>query len=354
MRPAARSVSLGELIGRLGGELRGDPAFRVAQVAPLDSAGPEHVAFVGRDAFRSRLARSRAGAVIVSADMDAGGRNAIVAPNPYAYFVRVTALLNPDPAVAPGIHPTACVDPAAQVAASAEVGPFVTVAAGARVGDRARLGPGCIVGAYVDIGDDAWLHGRVTVYPYCSIGRRVVVNAGAVIGSDGFGGVLDEGRWLKMPHLGRVIVGDDVEIGANTTIDRGAMDDTVIGQGAKLDNQIQVGHNVRIGAHTTIAGCVGIAGSTRIGEYCVIGGAAMILGHLEIVDRVAVSTGTVVMASIDKPGRYTGIYPAAEHRAWQKSAVAVRRLASDPSTRRGRRSMATSEKKNDDDDDGHR
>lgn len=350
MRPATRSVSLGELIGRLGGELRGDPEYRVAQVAPLDSAGPDQVAFLGRDAFRSLLSRSRAGVVIVPPDTDVGERQAIVARNPYAYFVRVTALLNPDPEVVPGIHPMACVDPAADVAPSAEIGPFVAIAAGARVGERVRLGAGCVVGAHAEIGDDAWLHPRVTVYPRSRIGRRVVINAGAVIGSDGFGGVLDDGRWLKMPHLGRVVLGDDVEIGANTTIDRGAMDDTVIGQGAKLDNQIQVGHNVRIGAHTTIAGCVGIAGSTRIGEYCVIGGAAMILGHLDIADRVAVSTGTVVMASIDKPGRYTGIYPSAEHRAWQKSAVAVRRLAGD----RGRRSSTGISDKKNDEDDGHR
>lgn len=352
MRPAIRSFSLGELVDRLGGELQGDREQRVEQVAPLESAGPEHIAFLGRDAYRSVLEQSRAGAIIVSPEAVVPDRTVIRAPNPYAYFVRVAGLLNPDPALLPGIHPMACVHGAAQVAATAQIGPFVTVDEGARIGERVRLGPGCRIGAYADIGDDSWLHGGVTVYSHCRIGRRAVVNAGAVIGSDGFGGVLDQGRWLKMPHVGRVVIGDDVEIGANTTIDRGAMADTVLADGVKLDNQIQVGHNVRIGAHTTIAGCVGIAGSTRIGEYCVIGGAAMILGHLEITDRVAISTGTVVMGSIDKPGRYTGIYPAAEHRAWRKGAVAVRKLGEGEARARGR-SRRTNEAENNNDDDEH-
>lgn len=351
MRPAGRSFSLGELVDRLGGELRGSREQRVEQVAPLESAQPEHIAFLGRDAYRSVLERSRAGAIIVAPDDAAvGDRAVIVAANPYAYFVRVAGLLNPDPEPAPGIHPLACVHPGAHVAASAEIGPFVTIEDGARIGERVRLGPGCTIGAHAELGDDTWLHGRVTIYAYCKLGQRVVVNAGAVIGSDGFGGVLDQGRWLKMPHIGRVVIGDDAEIGANTTIDRGAMADTVLAEGVKLDNQIQVGHNVRIGAHTTIAGCVGIAGSTRIGEYCVIGGAAMILGHLEIADRVAISTGTVVMGSIDKPGRYTGIYPAAEHRAWRKGAVAVRKLGEGAVPRRGRGRRAHETENNNDDD----
>jgi len=353
MRPAARSFSLGELVDRLGGELLGDRAQRVEQVAPLESAGPEHIAFLGRDAYRGVLEKSRAGAVVVSLDVPVVDRTFIRASNPYAYFVRVAGLLNPDPDIVPGVHPMAYVDASAEVAATAQIGPFVTIGAGARIGDRVRLGPGCRIGAYAEIGDDTWLHDNVTVYTHCRIGKRVVINAGAVIGSDGFGGVLDQGRWLKMPHVGRVVIGNDVEIGANTTIDRGAMDDTVLSDGVKLDNQIQVGHNVHIGAHTTIAGCVGIAGSTHIGEYCVIGGAAMILGHLEIADRVAVSTGTVVMGSIDKPGRYTGIYPAAEHRAWRKGAVAVRKLGQDGNQgrKRGRRA---NEAENNNDDDEHR
>jgi len=350
MRPASRSFSLGELVDRLGGELQGSREQRVEQVAPLETAQSEHIAFLGRDSYRSVLDRSRAGAIVVALDADVADRAVIRTPNPYAYFVRVAGLLNPDPALVPGSHPLAFVHPGAQVAASAQIGPFVTIDDGARIGERVRLGPGCRIGAYAELGDDTWLHGNVTVYAHCLLGRGVVVNAGAVIGSDGFGGVLDQGRWLKMPHVGRVVIGDDVEIGANTTIDRGAMADTVIAEGVKLDNQIQVGHNVRIGAHTTIAGCVGIAGSTRIGEYCVIGGAAMILGHLEIADRVAISTGTVVMSSIDQPGRYTGIYPAAEHRAWRKGAVAVRKLGEGGVQRRGRGRRAHDTENNNDDD----
>lgn len=326
MRAAARSFSLGELIDRLGGELRGSREHRIEQVAPLDVAGPEHLAFLGRDAYRGAVKQSRAGAIVVHPDSGLSGRTLIQVSNPYAYFVRVAALLNPEPEIVPGRHPMSYVHPEAEVAESAEIGPFVTIERGARVGERVRVGPGCRLGAFAEVSDDSWLHGSVTVYAHCRIGQRAVINAGAVIGADGFGGVLDQGRWLKMPHIGRVLIGDDVEIGANTTIDRGAMADTVIGNGVKLDNQIQVGHNVVIGAHTTIAGCTGIAGSTRIGEYCVIGGAAILVGHLELANRVVVSAGSVIMRSIDKPGRYTGIYPSTEHRAWLRSAVAVRRL----------------------------
>jgi UDP-3-O-[3-hydroxymyristoyl] glucosamine N-acyltransferase len=186
----------------------------------------------------------------------------------------------------------------------------------------------------VVIGSDSQLHANVTVYDRCVIGMRAVMNAGCVIGADGFGGALDDNRWLKMPHLGRVVIGDDVEVGANTTIDRGVMVDTVIEDGVKLDNQIQIGHNVRIGAHTTIAGCVGIAGSARIGAHCIIGGAAMVAGHLHLADRVQISGGTLVMNSIETPGRYTGVYPASEHRAWLRGALAVRRLGESTSGRK--------------------
>ncbi len=336
MRPAVRSFSLGELVDLLGGELHGDRQRLVHQVAPLDSAGPEHIAFLGRDAYRSALEQSRAGAIIVHANLPGSGRALIVSPNPYAYFVRVAGLLNPEPPVLGSVHPSAAVDPAAFVSASAEVGPFVTIGKGARIGERVRLGPGCSIGDFAEVGDDSCLHGNVTIYAHCIIGLRASINAGAVVGSDGFGGAFDQGRWLKMPHIGRVVVGDDVEIGANTTIDRGAMADTVLSDGVKLDNQIQVAHNVQIGAHTTIAGCAGIAGSARIGAYCVIGGGAIVLGHLSLADRVTVSAGTVVTRSLDRPGRYSGIYPTSEHRVWLKSAVGVRKLGEGEGQGRGR------------------
>jgi UDP-3-O-[3-hydroxymyristoyl] glucosamine N-acyltransferase len=317
-------------------------------VAPLDTAGPEHISFLGSDAYRSALAASRAGAVIVGPDVSLPGRTFIRTPNPYAYFIRVAKLLNPERDAVPGVHGLACVHPDASVAASAEIGPFVTIEAGASIGEGARVGPNCFIGTHATIGPECFLHRNVTVYPYCLIGARAVINAGAVIGSDGFGGALDQGEWLKMPHIGRVVMGDDVEVGANTTIDRGAMGDTVIADGVKLDNQIQIGHNVHIGRNTTVAGCVGIAGSARIGADCVINGAAMITGHLHLVDGVTISVGTVVTRSIDKPGRYSGFYPLSEHRAFLKGAIAVRRLADSGAARTTR---ANTEE---DDDNAHR
>jgi len=336
MRPAVRSFELGELIDLLGGELVGERSQRIVQVAPLDQAGPEHLSFLGSDAYRAQLDRSRAGAVVVPAQLEISARTAIRAENPYAYFVRAACLLNPEPAAVPGVHPLACVHPQAKVAASAEVGPFVNIEAGASIGSRTRIGPNSFIGAHASIGDDCNLHRNIAVYAHCVIGARAVINAGAVIGADGFGGAFDEGRWLKMPHIGRVVIGDDVEIGANTTIDRGAMADTVIADGVKLDNQIQIGHNVTIGRNTTVAGCAGIAGSARIGANCVISGAAMITGHLSLADGVIISVGTVVTRSIDKPGRYSGFYPLSEHRAWLRGALSVRRLgeANAPGARR--------------------
>jgi UDP-3-O-[3-hydroxymyristoyl] glucosamine N-acyltransferase len=326
MRPGMRSFSLGELVERLGGELVGDRAIAIVQVAPLDAAEPEHISFLGRDAFRAALDRCRAGAVILPPGLKRAHGAYVTAADPHAYFVRVAVLLNPEPEARAGVHPMAWIHPQAEVAASAEVGAFVTVAEGAVVGERVRLGPGCRVGAHARIGDDSNLHANVSVYAHCVVGKRAVMNAGCVIGADGFGGAWDGSRWLKMPHIGRVLIGDDVEIGANTTIDRGAMADTVIEDGVKLDNQIQVGHNVHIGAGTSIAGCAGIAGSAHIGARCVIGGAAMVTGHLRLADGVQISVGTVVTRSIDKPGRYSGIYPLSEHRAWLKNAVRLRRL----------------------------
>ena len=335
MNPATRAYRLGELIERFGGELRGSADIEIRQVAPLDRAGPDEIAYLSSDAYRQMLMKTRAGALVVNRETAPilGARCAIVAPNPHAYFIRVAWLFNPPPALEPGVHALASVHPDAAIAPTAEVGAFVTVGAGACIGERVRIGPGCHIGRGAQIGDDSLLHTNVSVYARCVIGKRTVLNAGCVIGGDGFGGALEDGRWLKMPHIGRVVIGDDVEVGANTTIDRGAMADTVIEDGVKLDNQIQIGHNVRIGAHTTIAGCVGIAGSATIGARCVIGGAAMIGGHLQIVDGVHVSGGTAVASSIDKPGRYTGLFPVSEHRAWVKTAIALRRMGRSKSDR---------------------
>ena len=328
MKPGNRAYRLSDFTTLLGGEWRGPEDVEIRQVAPLDTAGADEIAYLGSEAYRQALSTTRAGALIVNHETATvlGERCCIIVPSPHAYFIRVAWLLNPPPVLEPGVHGGASVHPLATVAATAELAAFVTVGKGASIGERVRIGPGCHIGNGASIGDDSLLHAHVSVYAGCVIGKRAVLHSGCVIGSDGFGGAMEQGRWLKMPHIGRVVMGDDVEVGANTTIDRGAMADTIIEDGVKLDNQIQIGHNVRIGAHTAVAGCVGIAGSARIGARCVIGGAAMISGHLNIADGVHISGGTAVTSSIDEAGRYTGVFPAAEHRAWVRTAIGLRRM----------------------------
>jgi UDP-3-O-[3-hydroxymyristoyl] glucosamine N-acyltransferase len=327
MRPAVRSVLLGELVDRLGGELRGERNLRLTQVAPLDAAGPESISYFGSEAYRRSFDATRAGAVVLHPANARPDLNCILTDAPQVYFIRVVELFYPEPVFAGSVHPSACVHPEARVAASADIQAFASIDAGAQVGERVRIGPGCRIGAYAQVGDDSRLHANVTVYPHCAVGKRAVLNAGCVIGADGFGGAWHEGHWLKMPHVGGVVLGDDVEIGANTTIDRGALGDTVLADGVKLDNLIQIGHNVYIGPHTSVAACAGIAGSAHIGARCVIGGNSSISGHLRIADGVYVSPATMVGRSIDKPGRYTGIFPWSEHKSWLKIAASLRRLS---------------------------
>lgn len=324
---ARKSYSLAEIAERFGGVVVGDSATRIAQVASLEAAGPGDLSFLTNRKFQKLLAACRASAVIVPDEVrEATAIPRILCSNPYAYYAKVAAFLNPEPPAAAGIHPQAFVSPQARVAASASIGAFAVIEAEAQVGEAARIGPGCFIGRSAQIGDGCRLYPNVSVYHDCRIGNRVIIHSGAVIGADGFGMAMDAGKWLKIPQIGRVLVGDDVEIGANTTIDRGALDDTVIEEGVKLDNQIQIGHNCRIGAHTAIAGCVGIAGSTRIGKYCKLGGGAMISGHLVIGDRVDVSGGTLVAKSIDKPGAYTAVFPMSPHDEWLRNASQVRHL----------------------------
>jgi len=318
---------LAEIVERLGGELVGNPQVMIRQVATLESAGPGDIAFLARGRYRSHLGATRAAAVILPhAQRDATAAPRIVCDDPYLYFARVCALLNPSPEVEPGVHPSAVIEPGAHIAASARIGPGCHIGRRAQVGEGACIDAGCAIGDDACIGERSRLYPSVVVYARCIIGRRAVVHSGVVIGADGFGMVLDAGQWLKIPQIGRVIVGDDVEIGANTTIDRGALDDTLIGDGVKLDNQIQIGHNVRVGAHTAIAGCVGIAGSARIGRHCTVGGGARILGHLELADGVHISAGTLVTKSITRPGTYTGVYPLQENRDWRRTAVLLRNI----------------------------
>jgi UDP-3-O-[3-hydroxymyristoyl] glucosamine N-acyltransferase len=300
----------------------------VSHVATLENAGEHAIAFLANPRYLRQVAGTRAAAVIVApAARDATQCARIVHENPYLYFARVSSLLSPARAAEPGIHPTAAVAAGASVSAGAEIGPFAVVGSGAEVADGAIVGAGTSVGENVKIGRDTHLHAAVTIYPGCTLGERVVVHAGSVIGADGFGIAFAEDHWVKVPQIGVVRIADDVEIGANTTIDRGAIDDTIIEEGVKLDNQIQIAHNVRIGAHTAIAACTGIAGSVQIGRYCRIGGAVGIAGHVSIADHVEISGHTSITKSIDKAGVYSGVYPFEPNREWRRNAAQLRHLA---------------------------
>lgn len=324
-----QTYTLGDIVARFGGEVLGDAQVQVSQVASLETAQAGHISFFTASRFQKQLDATAAGAVIVGVDArDATQKPRIVSSNPYAYFAKVSTLLNPTPPIEPGIHATAQVEDGAIVAPTASIGPFVSIGRGAKIGERAVIGAGCAVGENSEIGADSRLYPRVVVYRQCVIGERVIIHSGAVIGADGFGLAREEGRWLKIPQIGRVLIGDDVEIGANTTVDRGALEDTVIEEGVKLDNQIQVAHNVHIGAHSAMAGCVGIAGSAKIGRNCTVGGAGMILGHLQIADNVSVSSGTLITKSITRAGAYTSAMPFSTHEQWLKNAAHLRHLDS--------------------------
>lgn len=327
------STRLKELVERLGGQIIGDETIEVVSIAPLSEATASNITFLSNAKLRAQAARCKAAALILSpSDNEALGATyqgaRIVTGNPYAYFARVAQYFSSRQAIpaTPGIHPSAVVDPQAMVAPDACIGPLVVIEANAVIAQHAVIDAGCFIGRGAKIGAETHLHARVTFHAGCEIGQRGILHSGAVIGADGFGFANEGGAWIKIPQTGRVMIGDDVEIGANTTIDRGALADTVIENGVKLDNQIQIGHNCHIGAHTAMAGCVGVAGSAKIGKYCTFGGAAMILGHLSIADHVHISSGTLVSRSIQEAGQYTGIYPLAKNAEWEKSAAIVRNL----------------------------
>ena len=326
-------VALGEIARQLGGELIGEPATLIERIGALDGATPSTITFFSNPRLRAQLDATRAGCVIVGPAARAAGvaRGAvIVTPDPYLYFARLTQwwAARTRPVPKPGVHASALVDLTAQVSHSAVIGPFVVIEAGATVADGAHIGAHSVVGANARVGAGTRFAPRVTFGAGCSIGARGIVHSGVVIGADGFGFAPSEGRWEKIEQLGTVRIGDDVEIGANTCIDRGALDDTVIEDGVKLDNQIQIGHNVRIGAHSALAGCVGVAGSAVIGKHCTVGGAGMVIGHLELADHVHISAGSMVMRSIHKPGVYTGVFPIDENASWEKNAATLRQLHS--------------------------
>jgi UDP-3-O-[3-hydroxymyristoyl] glucosamine N-acyltransferase len=312
---------------KFGLGLRGEPGLRVSRVATLSHADPGSLSFLANPRYRKQMECTRATAVLVTPE-DAQGCPvaALIDPNPYLAYARIAELLHPQASAAPGIHPSAVVSSAARVAASATVGPLSVIEDDAEIGERVFVGPGCIVQRGARLGADSRLLARVTVCAAVRIGQRCILHPGAVVGSDGFGFAPHAGTWFKVPQVGSVQVGDDVEIGANTTIDRGAIDDTVVEDGVKLDNQIQVGHNVTIGAHTAIAGCVGISGSSSIGRRCMIGGGVGIAGHLTIADDVVLTGYTLVTGSIKSSGSYSSGWPAVESRMWRRMVARLRRL----------------------------
>lgn len=321
------NYSLKEIAAHFGGLILGNPETTVNQVATLENAQAGHLAFLANIKYRPQLSATRASAVIVGAsDKEVTDIPRIVCENPYVYFAKVSALLNPVVTFVPGIHPSSVIAEGAYIDPTAHVGPHVVIGTNSKVEAGCVIMEGCSIGAGVSIGINTRLYPHVVVYQNCILGSRIVVHSGVVIGADGFGIAMDEGRWLKIPQIGRVVIGDDVEIGANTTIDRGALDDTVIEEGVKLDNQIQIAHNVRVGAHTAIAACVGIAGSASVGRHCRIGGGTGILGHTQIADNVEISSFTMIGKSIREPGTYTGIFPFSSHEVWRKNAAQLRHL----------------------------
>jgi UDP-3-O-[3-hydroxymyristoyl] glucosamine N-acyltransferase len=307
-------ATVAEIVQRLGGDCVGDASLVVDRIATLEAAGPSQMAFLANPRYRAQLASTRAACVIVApalAEEAAARGTAIVTPDPYLYYARLSQWWAAgDGGVEPGVHPSAVVEPGARIAPSATIGALCWIGAGAVIGEHTRIAA------------------RVSIGERCVVGERCIVHSGVVIGADGFGFAPHEGRWEKIAQLGAVRIGNDVEIGANTCIDRGALDDTVIEDGVKLDNLIQIGHNVRIGEHTAMAGCVGVAGSAKIGARCTVGGSAGILGHLEIADDVHISSFSLVTRSIAKPGQYTGVFPLDDNASWEKNAATLRQLHS--------------------------
>ncbi len=320
--------TLSDLQARLGGHIQGDGGVVLTNIASLEHAGPGSLSFVTGGRHVEAAVASRAAALIAPAGLeDRLPQPLLEVANPHAVFARAVTLFHPEPPAPPGIHPSAVIAATARIDADVSLGAHVVVGAGARIGARTRVGAGCVIGDEVEIGTDGCFFPNVTVYAGCRLGERVILHAGCVIGADGFGLAWEENGWLKVPQVGRVVLGNDVEIGANSTIDRGALDDTVIGDGVKIDNLVQIAHNCIIGDQTAIAGCAGIAGSTKIGRRCLIGGAAMILGHIEIGDGVTVSGASFIGKSIRDAGVYTSTQPQMPHDEWLRNAAQLRHLA---------------------------
>ncbi|WP_286911815.1 MULTISPECIES: UDP-3-O-(3-hydroxymyristoyl)glucosamine N-acyltransferase [unclassified Pseudomonas] len=321
------TMTLGQLAEALGATLQGPEALQITGLATLQEAGPGQLSFLANPQYRKFLDNSQAAAVLLkAADAEGFAGNALIVPDPYLAYARISHLFDPKPKAEAGIHPSAVVAEDAQVDASASIGPFAVIESGARIGANVSIGAHCVIGARCVVGEGGWLAPRVTLYHDVTIGKRVVIQSGAVIGGEGFGFANEKGVWRKIAQIGGVTIGDDVEIGVNTAVDRGALSDTRIADGVKLDNQIQIAHNVQIGEHTAMAACVGISGSTRIGKHCTIAGGVGMVGHIDVCDNVFVSGMTMVTRSITEPGAYssgTAMQPLAD---WRKSAARIRQL----------------------------
>ena len=322
---------LGDLAALLGAELVGDADTVVTRIGSLESADGQTLAFLANPRYAPQLAQTQAACVIVApAQREAASARgaALVCADPYLAFARLTQwwAAQQRRVPLPGVHASAVVEEGAHIDASASVAALAFIGRGARIGPGAIIAAQCHVGEGAEVGAASWLKARVVLGEACRIGARGIVHSGAVIGADGFGFAPTEGRWEKIEQLGAVVIGDDVEIGANTCVDRGALEDTVLEDGVKLDNLVQIGHNVRVGAHTAFAGCVGVAGSARIGRHCTAGGGAIILGHLEIVDHVHITAATLITRSIRKAGQYSGSFPFDDNASWEKNAATLRQL----------------------------
>jgi UDP-3-O-[3-hydroxymyristoyl] glucosamine N-acyltransferase len=323
------TVTLGELAVRFGCELRGDPSTVVDAVSSLSQAGPRAITFLANPKYVAQLKDTRAGAVILDARSAAHSpAPSLVAANPHATFARIAAVLHPEAPLQPGVHAEAAVDDSATVGAGSEVAAQAVVGARVRIGERCFIGPGCVIEPDVMIGSDTRLVARVFLGRRVVIGKRCIVQPGAVIGADGFGLANEKGTWVKVPQVGTVTVGDDVEIGSNTTIDRGAIEDTVIEEGVKLDNLIMIGHNCRIGAHSALAAQIGIAGSTVVGKRCILGGKVGLAGHITLCDDVVALGTSFISHNITKPGVYSSALPSEEAGVWRRIVARIKRLDS--------------------------
>jgi len=321
------AATLGQLAAQFGCELHGDPSVAVTRVGTLAGAGPDAITFLANPLYRPQLEHTRAAAVVVAPrDAQACPVASLVHPEPYLAYARIAGSLHPSAPVAPGVHASAVVSASARVAAGAQIDAHAVVGSDCTIAEDAVIGAGAVLGSNVAVGTGTRIGPRVTLLDGVRIGSRCIVHSGAVIGADGFGFAPDRGAWQKIPQVGSVVIGDDVEVGANTTIDRGAIEDTVIENGVKLDNLVQIAHNARIGAHTIMAAMSGVAGSTKVGKRCMIGGGVVMINSLTICDDVMFTFRSIVTRSVDKPGTYSGHLPAEEAGLWRKNAARFRKL----------------------------